>query len=221
MRAPTPHKTHGDRGTLPVRANAADAPPAECPKSDREAFGRLYDCYYSRILNYLYRRTLNIAVAEDLTSNTFFKALRSLERYHDTGAFGAWLFRIATNEVRMYWRSRSRQLERTPEVQAELRRIHFALQERQTAGEVEARIQQFTELRRTLRALPERYQTVLVLRYFEGFSYEDIAEILHKKLGTIKSRIHRALKRLGREIERREGTSHHGRHSVGLEGERP
>src|SRR5271166_2995625 len=76
-------------------------------RSDPAAFGQLYEAHYQPILNYLYRRTLSVTVAEELTSNTFFKALRELPGFYPRPGvrFRSWLFRIATNEARMYWRS--------------------------------------------------------------------------------------------------------------------
>jgi RNA polymerase sigma-70 factor (ECF subfamily) len=77
-------------------------------RSDPAAFGQLYEAHYQSILNYLYRRTLSVQVAKELTSNTFFKALRELPGFHPRPGirFRSWLYRIATNEARMHWRSR-------------------------------------------------------------------------------------------------------------------
>ncbi len=70
-------------------------------------FGGLYELYYSKILSYVYRRTMNAALAEELTSNTFFKALRALPEYEHRGHFSAWLYRIATNEIKAHRRTAS------------------------------------------------------------------------------------------------------------------
>ena len=88
--------------------SVGDAELIERAKTDPEAFGRLFEAYYDRIITYTYRCSLNLAVAEDLTSNTFFKALRGLPKYRHRVSFLAWLYRIAANEVRMHWRSESR-----------------------------------------------------------------------------------------------------------------
>ena len=74
-------------------------------KEDVEAFGRLYDKYYEGISRYIYHRTLDQSLTEDLTSNTFFAALRHIGRYKwKRIPFSAWLYRIATNEIRMRYR---------------------------------------------------------------------------------------------------------------------
>jgi hypothetical protein len=59
----------------------------ERAKTQPEAFGHLYDRYYSVVLNYVFRRTLDVALAEELTSNTFFNALRALGGYENRGKF--------------------------------------------------------------------------------------------------------------------------------------
>src|SRR5262245_25919982 len=74
-----------------------------------EAFGIIYERFYDTILNYAFRRTLNIATAEEVVSNTFFKALRGLPKYRSGDQpLRAWIYTIATNEMRMYWRWRKR-----------------------------------------------------------------------------------------------------------------
>ena len=94
-------------------------------KAQPQAFGDLYDLYYGRILNYVYRRTLDAAVAEEVTSNTFFNALRALPRYDNRGKFGAWLYRIATNEIRLNRRSQRNRQEGNSRWRAEFDRIRF------------------------------------------------------------------------------------------------
>ena len=86
----------------------------ERAKTQPEAFGHLYDRYYSVVLNYLYRRTLDVAFAEELTSNTFFKALRALGGYESRGKFLAWLYRIAGNEIRLNRGTAERACRRSP-----------------------------------------------------------------------------------------------------------
>ena len=86
----------------------------ERAKTQPEAFGHLYDRYYSVVLNYLYRRTLDVALAEELTSNTFFKALRALGGYESRGKFLAWLYRIAGNEIRLNRRHGGKSMQAQP-----------------------------------------------------------------------------------------------------------
>ena len=193
----------------------------ERAKADPEAFGQLYERHYSRILNYLYRRTLDISLAEALTSDTFFKALRGLWRYERRGPFKAWLYRIATNELRMHWRSAKTRRTRHLDGPQQWQRVTFTDSAGERPEDVEERMRQFAEVRQGLCRLPERYQTVLALRYFEAPSYAEISQTLGKRLGTVKSLIHRGLKRLAREIRTNRATfpGEGHRQSAGTEGE--
>ncbi|MDB4698917.1 hypothetical protein OAF45_02110 [Candidatus Latescibacteria bacterium] len=74
-------------------------------KEEPEAFGHLYDRYYPAISNYIYRRTWDRALTEDLTSNTFYAAFRNIHKFRwKRILLGAWLYRIASNEIGMYFR---------------------------------------------------------------------------------------------------------------------
>lgn len=180
----------------------------ERAKNDPEPFGQLYEANYSRILNYIYHRTLSVAIAEELTSNTFFKALRALPKYRPRAPFHAWLYRIATNEIRIHRRSqrRRRAREQDPRCQEELEHIYFSSHKMKADEGRQEKMRQYSRLHQSLGALPERYQTVLVLRYFEGLSYDEIAKVLGKSVGTVKSLVHRGLKRLKRLIGEKDAT---------------
>ena len=173
----------------------------ERAKTEPEAFGHLYDRYYSVVLNYVFRRTLDVALAEELTSNSFFNALRALGRYENRGKFLAWLYRIAGNEIRLNWRARRKQHEDEARWRAELGRLRFATDPAIATEEVEEQARQFARLHEALGRLPERYQTILALRYFEALSCEEVAEVVGTKVGTVKSLIHRGLKQLRRQYE--------------------
>jgi RNA polymerase sigma-70 factor, ECF subfamily len=173
----------------------------ERAKTQPEAFGRLYEAYYGRILSYAYRRTLDTAVAEEITSNTFFNALRALPAYDSRGKFGAWLYRIATNDIRLRRRSQRNRPESSSRWREEFCRVHFAPHWAVAAEDREERMYQFAQLHHVISCLPDRYQAVLALRYFEGMPCAEIADVLGKRIGTVKSLIHRGLERLKRQIE--------------------
>ena len=170
----------------------------ERAKTDPEAFGRLFETHYDRILTYTYRSTLNLAVAEELTSNTFFKALRGLSRYRRRVPFAAWLYRIATNEVRMHWRSqrRRRTTASDPASLEELQRTYFDSPAVEAEEQRREKMLAYARLHELIALLPERYRSVILLRFFEGLSYDAMAEVLGKRVGTVKSLVHRGLRRL-------------------------
>jgi RNA polymerase sigma-70 factor (ECF subfamily) len=172
----------------------------ERAKRDPAAFGELYEAHYSAILNYLYRRTLSASVAEELTSNTFFKALRGLPAFQSRPAvrFRAWLYRIATNEVGMHGRSqRVRGTAQLLPDDNDLPRITFVWPETEAPEVARAKQAQFALVHQALSRLSEQYRTALTLRYFEGLTNDEIAAVLEKPAGTVKSLVHRGLAKLG------------------------
>ena len=160
-------------------------------RQDSEAVGRLYDKYYSKVLNYIYRCTFDSAVTEDLTSNVFLAALRHLERYGwQRIAFRAWLYRIATNEVRMYWR----QQKRAKIVNLQIDDDEYSAG--QSAGESVAASEEYQLVHKALLELRLKYRTVIILRYFEDRTIAEICDITGRKEGTVKCQLHRGLARL-------------------------
>jgi RNA polymerase sigma-70 factor (ECF subfamily) len=168
-----------------------------------DAFGLIYERYYALILNYAFRRTLSVSAAEEVASNTFFKALRALPKYRAEQPIKAWLYRIASNELRMHWRWRRRhpalslgELESAGRVVFDQRGLGAGLGAVIQHEEREQRLMDFARLHQALARLPQRYQTIIALRYFEHLSLEQIAQVTDRPLGSVKSRLHRALARL-------------------------
>ena len=170
----------------------------ERARTDVQAFGELYERYYGRILNYIYRRTLSVSVAEELTSNTFFKALRGMGAYHNDGMFLAWLYGIANNEIRARWRGE--RARKDDLWQADLARIYS---DRKEGGvtETEEKQRRFVQVRQLLMRLPQRYQTVLMMRYFEKLTLAEIGRATQTRLGTVKSLVARGLRKLREQAD--------------------
>lgn len=169
-------------------------------QSDPEAFGRLYDTYYQPVFGFMYNRTGSAEIAKDLTSETFFQALKNIHRYKPkTGAsFKSWLFAIAVAQVGNYYRNRAKYLEITTDEAPELIgredfRPDIAYRMGEDATELEGQI---SLLREMLSKLNPHQQTILTLRYFSHMTVPEIASTIGMKEGTIKSHIHRALKKL-------------------------
>lgn len=175
----------------------------ERAKNDSEAFGVLYDKYYSQIFGYVLRRTASIDSAQDVTSEVFFKALKNIGQFHWRGvSFSSWLYRIAVNEIANSFRgNRRRQVlveeasnsasfsNPSPEVE-----ITRAEEELQKHGE-------FLALHENIAKLSLKYQEVITLRFFEKKQLKEIGVILQKSEGTIKSLLHRGLERLRKLME--------------------
>lgn len=155
-------------------------------KSDPAEFGRLYDRYVDRIYNYVYHRVGDAVEAEDLTSRTFYRSLVALPTYDDRGVpFSAWLYRIAHNVVANWHRDRARRaavpLDGVP-AQAEL-----------PGDRLMARTLATQRLRRAVRELDDDRQMLLILKFSQGLSNPEIAEIMGRSEGAVKSLYHRTL----------------------------
>lgn len=166
---------------------------------DERALGELYDRYEARIYSYIYRRTGNESLAEDLTAQVFLKmleAIRSDKAWHSS--FSGWLYRIAHNAVIDYYRQRDRQqqvsLEDTLTTTAS---DHNPVVMAEVSLDAE-------RLRIAISRLTEEQAEVITLRFLEGYSISEVAEMLDKTEGSIKALQYRAVTTL-RQLLQHEG----------------
>ena len=161
-------------------------------QQDTEAAGKLYDKYYREIFGYIYHSTLDHTATEDLTSNVFLAAFRHLGRFRWRQIpLRAWLYRIATNEVRMHYRRHRWGRAASLEGQGE-----EAEGSAPSADESPAATEEFRLLHQALLELHVKYRTVLILRYFEDKTIAEISTITGAREGTVKSQLHRGLAQL-------------------------
>jgi RNA polymerase sigma-70 factor (ECF subfamily) len=171
----------------------------ERARNDIEAFGELYDLYYPQILGYVIRRTANIGTAQDITSEVFINALKNIGRFQWRGIpFSAWLFRIATHEIANNFHRKKQGLLSLEQVSSS-----FDISDNSSAEDelIEAetelrRHQEYLILHKNISKLSVKYQEVITLRFFEKKQIKEIGEILGKQEGTVKSLLHRGLKKL-------------------------
>jgi RNA polymerase sigma-70 factor (ECF subfamily) len=166
-----------------------------------DAFAELYDRYYPRVFGYALRRTANLETAQDITSETFLKALKKLWQFRWRNvSFSSWLYKIATNEINQHFRKaeykKSVSLEELQERGFEPVSPHDPESELMAAQEELRQYQEFLEIQVKIVQLPSKYQEVIALRFFEKKQINEIAEILGKREGTIKSLLHRAIEKL-------------------------
>lgn len=167
--------------------------------ADAAAFGELYERYVDRIYSYTYHRVGNSLDAEDLTARTFQRALQHIGRYVDRGApFTAWLYRIAHNLVANWHRDRSRR-----KVISLDNLVLTAPNQGDPYGEAVLG-EQIEEVRQAVRQLNPDRQALLVLKHSEHLSNAEIAKILGKTEGAIKSLYRRTLISLRRIMEERD-----------------
>jgi RNA polymerase sigma-70 factor (ECF subfamily) len=170
-------------------------------KLDTARFRGIFDKYYHPIFSYALRRTLDIDTAADIAATTFARAYTAINRFEWRGiALSSWLFRIATHELAAYARKRKLRFEVRLVDAPAAACVAASLEDDRSAIEAELLAhRRFLWLQATLRRLPERYQSVLALRYFEGKGLREIAEILNRPEGTVKSLLSRGTARLRKE----------------------
>jgi RNA polymerase sigma-70 factor (ECF subfamily) len=159
----------------------------ERARSDRKAFGDLYELHVDRIYNYLYYRTGNQHDAEDLTARVFFRAIQHVSHYQDRGApFAAWLFSIARNMLANWYRDSGRMKLVPLEVAGG--------QEGEVGPELTFQLGQDKEaLLAAIRNLPPDRQDLLILKFVERMSNAEIGLLMGRSEGAIKSLYHRTL----------------------------
>lgn len=169
-------------------------------KKDPEAFGRLYDMYYQPVFGFVLSRTRHGEVAKDLTSETFFQALKNIQRFKpkEPSSFKSWLFAIAVAQIGNYYRARRRFLQVTTEECPEIvAGESFEADYRAIEVEDEQAVRENVRaLRSHISKLNDKQQNVLHMRYSSHLTIGEIAASMHMKESTVKSHIHRATKKL-------------------------
>jgi RNA polymerase sigma-70 factor (ECF subfamily) len=148
---------------------------------DSEAFGLLYDHYHGSVYRFLYYRTRSQALAEDLTSETFFRALRNMTSFRWQGKdFGAWLMTIARNLATDHFKAGRTRLELTTE--------DMGAHDDATEGPEDAVIAGLTNeiLLEALTELPNEQRDCLVMRFLQSMSIAETAAALGRTEGAVK-----------------------------------
>ncbi len=176
----------------------------ELSKTDPDAFGSLFELYYDKIFNYSLQRTGNVEVARDVTAETFFKAFKNIHKFTwNQVSFSAWLYKIATNEIAAYYRKavyRTTSMEDLQSKGFELASPYDLEEEIIAAQKILQEHKDFLMCSNAIKELPIKYQDVITLRFFADKKISEIAIILGKPEGTIKSLLHRGLEKLKRKI---------------------
>jgi RNA polymerase sigma-70 factor (ECF subfamily) len=170
-------------------------------RTDPAAFGEVFDEWYKPIFGYILRRTADYDLSKDIAAETFLKAFLKINGFKWRGvSISAWLYRIATNELNMYYRSSKykpaslQQLLESPGME-EL--LHSGADDERDVMEQELKAHDdYNLIRKNLLQLNLKYQEVIALRYFEQKTNGEISQILDKNEGTIKSLLSRGLEKL-------------------------
>lgn len=159
---------------------------AEAKRGDLKSFEKILFTFEKRIFNYILAIVKHRQDAEDLTQEVFLKLYKNLKYIEPELNFRAWLYAIATNTVRDWFRKKGRQPElfiiNEPDNNFETIDEDFSYY----------KLENTKDIRQALDSLKPAYRTVLSLFYWQGFGYEEIAQILNLPLNTVKTYIRRA-----------------------------
>jgi len=169
----------------------------KCLKGDREAFSALVAKYYKKIYNLAYRFVGDSEEANDLAQEIFTAAYQNLKKFRGDAKFSTWLFQIATNRGKNKFKYLKRRgyFANRGQTESEDERESFqrTIPDFSTNPETMLASKQIQKVvQDAINDLDPDHKEIVILRDIEGFSYEEIAEILNLPEGTTKSRLHRA-----------------------------
>ncbi len=160
---------------------------------DSRAYTELLNRYRDSVYYVILRMVNNPSDAEDLTIEAFGKAFHNLAKYVPSHAFSTWLFRIATNNCIDFMRRKSQSPRPFDQDEGEEDEVEATVASDMIApDEVMINRETAASLNRIVKTLKPRYRRLIELRYFEDYSYEEIASELSLPIGTVKARLFRA-----------------------------
>lgn len=169
---------------------------------DREAFERLHTLYAEFV--HAVATRFDPAAAADVSQEVFLTLWREIDRYEARARFSTWLFRVVANAALDGVRRRKRRLEQSLDEDAD-RRAGAERTERPELRSPPPALDRELDVRAALATLPPKLRLPLVLRFWGGLDYDEIARALRIRPGTVASRIHRALERLAGFLEPESG----------------
>lgn len=175
-------------------------------EGSEEAFGRLLENYQRPVFSIIVRMVRDSALAEDLTQETFVKAFRSLSSFDQQRKFSSWLFTIAHNTTIDHLRRKSLPtiaLDASANEEESGDLGFLAVDSGPTPEERTSHHELGRDLEQALVGLRPDYAEILVLRFQEELSYEEISEVTGLPLGTVKTHLHRGRKALAKALRRR------------------
>ncbi len=162
-----------------------------CQIGDKDALAGLIERYQAPLRYFISRLSANPEMAEDIFQDTWLTVIRRIHTLKKIDAFSTWLYRIARNKVYQQFRRKRKLFELNENI---------AVPD-DTENDVFS-TEDAAKIHRCLKELLPEYKEVLMLRFLEQMSYEQISQVINCRLGTVKSRIHYAKLALKKEMEK-------------------
>jgi RNA polymerase sigma-70 factor, ECF subfamily len=171
-------------------------------RGDQDAFAEVIELYKDKVFQICFRMLGNRHEAEDISQEAFIRAYVNIHTFNQKRKFSTWLYRIATNLCI----DRIRKKKPDYFLDAEVKGTEGLTMYSQVAAEgqlPEEEVEEMelqAEIQRQILKLPDKYRSVIVLKYIEELSLQEISEILDLPLGTVKTRIHRGREALRKQL---------------------
>jgi len=172
-------------------------------KGDQSAFAELVGLYQDKLYHMAYRMLYNRQEAEDVVQDTFLRVYKNLERYDDSLKFSTWIYRIATNLCidRLRKRKPSYSLDAESNDHEGLDGYSMIPSDNRTP-ESELLLSETQHIiHQAIETLPAKYKSVMVLRYLQDMSLQEIGDVLEVPVTTVKTRVHRGREFLRKKLD--------------------
>lgn len=190
-----------------------------CREGDREAFRQLFESYNDRVWSIALHFTGDEAAARDITQQVFLKLFTSIGQFRHEASFTTWLYRLVVNSCLDEQRRRRRFVsfdffrsgEREEDLSEEAHREINAMgrdgshdwrhpEQRSAPEDRYSQLERSAKVKAAVRELKPKLRMAILLKYFEGLSYEEMAQVLGCSMGTIASRLNRGHQELARKL---------------------
>ncbi len=177
-----------------------------CQEGSREAFNFLFNRYYRDVYSMAFRMVNKPEVAEEITQEVFLSIYRDINKFQFQSAFTTWVYRIVHRRTVDYFRKNKQYSQKIFSIfQRNEEDQEFEVEDRQP-GPLDQTHEKEKEaiVEKAIQSLNEKQREIIILRYVHQLSYEEIAEIMRCRLGTVKSGLNRAHKSLQQMLDPKE-----------------
>lgn len=173
-------------------------------KGDQQAFAEIVGLYQDKLYHMAYRMLSSRQEAEDVVQDTFLRVYKNLDRYDDTMKFSTWIYRIATNLCidRLRKRKPSYSLDAETTEHEGLDGYSMIPSDNRTPESETLLSEMQATVHKAIDNLPAKYKSVMVLRYLQDLSLQEIGDVLDMPVTTVKTRVHRGREFLRKRLER-------------------
>jgi len=165
----------------------------EAKRGNKEALTRLIEENIDILIGFVFKMTGDSHLSQDIVQETLLKAIINLDKFLPKAKFSTWLIKIAINVYRDYLKKNKKESSLEESLKAS----------EQSVEESAISNHEYSQILATIQSLPYKFRVVFILKHFYGYKYNEIAKILHCPVGTVRSRLHYAVKFLIDELKRK------------------